>query len=422
MSVLSRESFHEGVPSELGLFDLPPTQVGVNNVYYEEIRPLSIVSGDSPIEFRVSGQNSMDYLDLKGSQLYVKLKVVKADGTDMADGEKTGPVNMLLQSLFSSTEVTLQNKASITCNYNPYRAMIQTLLEMGKDVKTSQLTSQLFLMDDWDGPNITDTSGTNQGLTDRAKVIAESKVFDLQGPIYHDLCNMSRYLINQVDVKLRLNRTSPAFCLSSGEESPAYKIEILDIYMLAKKIRVNPAIIYGHNEILTKTNAKYPLKKVESRSQNIATGSSSFHWENLFQGHTPNRVVIGFVKSKAVSGSYDANPFNFEHCHIQNIGLYVDNLPVGGNALQLDFDEAGGRSAVRAFTNMFTATGKWNREDGGNGLNINNFLSGTTLFVFQIEPNFTQHGEYLSLVKTGNVRLDVQFQKALKGESYKLYE
>ena len=57
----------------------------------------------------------MDYLDLKNSQIYVRLKVTKADGTALT-AEKVGPANMFLQALFSATEVTLQNKASITCN------------------------------------------------------------------------------------------------------------------------------------------------------------------------------------------------------------------------------------------------------------------------------------------------------------------
>lgn len=159
MSVFSQESFHEGVPSELALFDLPPTQVGVTNVYYDEVRPISQATGDCPIEFRISGANSMTYLDLKGSQIYVKLKVVHADGTNMKAGEKTGPVNLFLQALFSSTEVTLQNKASITCNYNPFRAMIQTLLKYGSDAKTSQITSQLWCPDDPDSPGVTDPTG-----------------------------------------------------------------------------------------------------------------------------------------------------------------------------------------------------------------------------------------------------------------------
>ncbi len=257
MSKLNTENFHEGVPSELALFDLPPTQVGVTDVYYEEVRPISQVTGDSPIEFRVSGQNSMDYLDLKGSQLYVKLKVLKADGSIMPATEKTAPANLFLQALFSSTEVSLQNKATITCNYNPYRAMIDTLLNHGSDAKSSQIQSQLWRMDDVDGSGV--------GETERAKLIEGSKILDLQGPIFHDLFDMSRYLLNQVDVKLRLNRSSPAFCLHSIEASPDYKVEILDIYLLARKIRVNPAVIYGHNEMLKNTNAKY-----RSRRWNVA--------------------------------------------------------------------------------------------------------------------------------------------------------
>lgn len=247
-------------------------------------------------------------------------------------------------------------------------------------------------------------------------MIADSKVIDLQGPIFHDLFNISRYLLNQVDTKVRLNMSPPSFFLNTGEASPpAYKIDILDIYILARKIRVNPAVIYGHNEMLKHSNAKYVFCRSECRSQSIATGSTSFHWENLFQNKAPSRVVIGFVASKAVSGNYKANPFNFENCGIQNLGLFVDNLPVGGNVLKLNFDQTGGSTVMRAFTNLLTTMGKWQRDEG-NGLSREAFVSGSTLFAFQLEPLFAQHGEYLSLVKTGNVRLDVQFQKALTGK------
>ncbi|MCG8113109.1 MAG: hypothetical protein N0E59_20350, partial [Candidatus Thiodiazotropha taylori] len=198
-SIVNKDEFTEGVPSELSLFDLPPTQTAVTDIYFQEIRPLSQLSGDGPIEFRISGQNSLDYLDLAGSQIYVKLKVKKADGSTLGATEKVGPVNLFLQALFSSTEVTLQNKAIITCNYNPYRAMMETLLNFGQDAKSTQLRSQLFIKDDNDHPEDTDPSGANMGLFSRAKHTASSKLIDLQGPIFHDLFTMSRYLINQVD-------------------------------------------------------------------------------------------------------------------------------------------------------------------------------------------------------------------------------
>lgn len=100
MSILSSESFREAMPSQLSLFDLPPTQTTVENIYFQDVRPISQISDSSPIEFQLSAQNGMDYIDLKRSRLYVKLKVMNGD-TVLEDGDVIGPVNLLLSSLFS---------------------------------------------------------------------------------------------------------------------------------------------------------------------------------------------------------------------------------------------------------------------------------------------------------------------------------
>lgn len=416
MSVFNEEEFREGLVSELQLFDLPGTQTSVNEIYNEEIRPLSAVSGDGPLEFRINGQNSTDYLDLKNSQLYVKLKVQKADGTDLT-AEKVGPANLFLQSLFSSTELTLQNKASMTNSYNPYRAYIHTLLNYGQDALGSQIESQGWKQDDSDSPGVTDPAGDNNGLYERAQWISTSKTLDLQGPIFHDLCSMDRYLLNQVDVKLKIYRSPASFALLAADASTSFKISIEDIYVLARKIRVNPAVLYGHSKILEKRNALYPYTKTECRSQSVATGSTSFNWDNLFQGQKPEKVIVGFVKSKALNGDYTTNPYNFENCGITHIALYADGLPVGGNPLKMDFTTSDGAAITRAYTNLLMSSGKW-RHDEGNGLDKSHFISGSTLFAFQLEPNFSHHGEFLSLVKNGNVRLEVQFSAGLTGKSY----
>jgi hypothetical protein len=411
MSYFSKDGFSEGIPEKLALFDLPPTQVAVNDIYYQEIRPLSQVADDTPIEFQISGQNSMDYLDLKGTQIYVKLKVTNPNGTGITS-KKVGPVNLFLQALFSTTEVTLQNKAVITCSYNPYNAMIQTLLYYGSEASSSQLLSQLFIKDNNTHPEDADAGGGNSGLYARSKYIEGSKTLDLQGPVYHSLFTTKRYLLNQVDVKLKLYRSSSAFCLCSGDASPNYKIEILDIYLLAKKLKVNPALIIAHSEMLKDCTAKYPFNRVECKSQSIATGNTVYTWDNIFQGQKPNRVVVGFVKSKALSGDYKSNPFHFENCNIQSICLYADGVPVGGNPLKLNFSKTEGQTLMRAYTNLFLANGMWNTNEGLN-LNREDFANTSTLFAFQLEPNFSDENTFLSLMKTGHVRIDVQFKTAL---------
>ena len=137
-------------------------------------------------------------------------------------------------------------------------------------------------------PGVTDPSGTNNGLFMRSQMIASSKRIDLQGPIFHDLFSMSRYLINQVDMKIKMYRSATNFCLLTGDSND-YRLNIEDIYILVKKIRVNPAVIYGHSKILEQQNALYPFTRTECRSQSIATGSTSFNWENMFQGGNRKR-------------------------------------------------------------------------------------------------------------------------------------
>ena len=90
MAMFNEDEFKEGIVSELNLFELPPTQTSVGDIYYDEIRPMSQSSSEGPFEFRISGQNSMDYLDLKNSQVYVKLKVEKFDGTALTSEKGTG--------------------------------------------------------------------------------------------------------------------------------------------------------------------------------------------------------------------------------------------------------------------------------------------------------------------------------------------
>lgn len=412
MSVLNSESFHEGIPSELSLFDLVPTQTAVQDAYFAEIRPLSQISNEVPLEFRIAASNSLDYLDMHGSQFYVKLKVTKPDGTNLDAQSKVGPVNLFLQSLFSTVEVTLQNKVTLTCTGYPYRSMIKTLLNFGEHAENSQLTTMLFIKDSYEAMDDCNTAGSNDGLVERAGYIAVSKFLDLQGGLYHDLFQMKRYLLNQVDVKVKLYRTTPAFCLLSETAGADFKVDITDICLLARKVRVNQAVILAHSEMLNTTNAKYPFTRTDVRQQSIPRGSSSFHWDNLFQGQKPDRVVVCFVDSAAVSGQFGKNPFNFENCGIKNITLFADGMPINGAPSKLTFNSTKASTFVRAYADMFQTYGKW-RNDSGNNISREDFENGYCLFTFQLQPYFGNTDDYLFLVKTANVRLEVDFNQAL---------
>lgn len=188
MSTVNSSAFHEVQPSELSIFDLPGTQTGVVNLSFQQIRPVSQLDNESPIEFNISGQNSMDYIDLRKSTMNLKVRLVKSDGSKITSTDKVGPVNLLLHSLFSQVEVNVQNKSitSSTTNY-PYKAMIQTLLKYGHEAKDSQLTSQLYYADTPNYFDDSDPDGQNIGLYTRSQFFEDSKLVDLQ-ETYITLC------------------------------------------------------------------------------------------------------------------------------------------------------------------------------------------------------------------------------------------
>jgi len=234
----------------------------------------------------------------------------------------------------------------------------------------------------------------------------------MEGPLYHDLFHMDRLILNQVAVNVRLTRARPEFCLVTKEAVPNYKVIIEDIVLKACKVQINPALIYGHAEILKSVNAKYPFTKTEVKQIAIAKGTVNFDQDQLFQNMRPNRVVVGFVNAVGAAGDYTKNPFNFQHFNLNQIGLFVDNVPVSGNVMRLNFNPSSGRTIIPAFNNMFDVTDKWMR-DSGNQLSRNDFAGGYALYCFEIEPNFGDDGTYLHLLKQGNVRLEVQFSSAL---------
>ncbi|KAJ8311949.1 hypothetical protein KUTeg_010502 [Tegillarca granosa] len=414
MSLLSKESFREAQPSELSLFELPPTQTAVERVVFEEHRPISTLSGMSLIKFHISGQNSMDYIDLKRSRLHVKAKIKTASNENMAASEKTGPVNLFFHATFGQIDVFLSGKLvpSNTNNY-PYKAMFLTLLNYGEDAKSSQLLSQLFIEDEGGVMDDSDPAGGNTGLYERAKYTSESKTVDMSGPILHDLFCQDRFLLNQVDIQVRLYRTKPSFCIMSKETTPDYHVEIQDIVLEACKLKLNPAVIYGHAEILKTVTAKYPYTKTEVKMMSIPTGNVSFVWDNMFQGNAPSRVIIAFARSNAISGDYKKNPFNFLNLDITQLHLTCDGVTVQGSGPEkLNFSSSNGEIMVTPFINMFQTADMWGNNDGNN-LTRKDFISGYTLFCFDLQPVFGQRSSFLKLLKKGNVRLEVQFGTAL---------
>ena len=86
------------VNQELLIFDPPLVSSGVESVQYVSYLPTGQLSDDGPIEFVVPNTSPM-YMDLSRTTLCVKAKVVKNDGSDLAQADIVTPTNLFMHSV-----------------------------------------------------------------------------------------------------------------------------------------------------------------------------------------------------------------------------------------------------------------------------------------------------------------------------------
>ncbi|CAC5392813.1 unnamed protein product [Mytilus coruscus] len=296
MAYLNEENKDISIPMELDLFDEPKNQVAVDRIFYTETRPMSnFTSPDvSTVDFFVSGQGP-EYMDLKRSRLYVRAKLIKADGTTFDDEDTSSIVNLPLQAMWSQMDVYMNNKlVSLNTSNYPWKAHLKTILTSGTDEQKSQLQSQLFMKDSGDLATTNGKNGANTGLILRRDFIKSSSEFKMEGPLFEDIFSLDRHLIQGVDLYIKLYRSTDQFFVISGEDTPSYKLQLLDCVYKACKIKVDPGVIVNHLKQIETKPVRYYFQRTEVKRNTINKDSREFIWDNMFTLR-PSTLVLGLI-------------------------------------------------------------------------------------------------------------------------------
>ena len=399
----SCESVHTG----LDLFSLPPTQTSVQDGQWVEYHPLATLAPGAPIEFAISGSTS-DYIDLKNSYLHVKANVLRADGTIPPDDAPAfAPVNYWMHSLFSQVDVLL-NDVLVTPSENtyPYRAYIESTLNYGREAKETHLTSALYYQDTAMQFDSLDPE-QNDGFANRQAHAEQGQTIDMTGRPHCDIFHQNRYILNGVDLKIRLVPSKNAFNLMSAAD--VYKSNILHASMFIRKVRLNPSVLLSQAKAMEVGSVKYPVKRVVVKNFSIPRGNLGAVQDNLFLSQTPNKIVIGLVNSSAFNGTAAENPFKFGQHDLSFISLYLDGKQVPSKPLQPVY--ATGEYA-RAYHNLMVTSGLTN-QDAGSNISRNDFANGFTFYSIDLTPSLLDDDELFELVKSGALRMELKFSAPL---------
>ncbi|XP_063933483.1 uncharacterized protein F54H12.2-like [Zophobas morio] len=192
------------VKSELDLFAIPTTQTSVENGQWIHYNTLNSISDEGLLEFVINTAD--EYIDLSHTLFALNAKLVKEDGANFIATDKIVPVNNILHSLFSRVDVYLNQKLiSPPNNTYVYKSYIETLLNYCPAAKNSHLTCGLWYPDTAGSRDSVEDA--NAGCKNRLVFIKENKEFDLIGHLNCDLFKQNKFLINGVELRIKLVRS-----------------------------------------------------------------------------------------------------------------------------------------------------------------------------------------------------------------------
>lgn len=394
--------------SELELFTVPPTNISMEKGICIEGMPISSITPGSPIEFNIS--SSDEYIDVGRTVLYIKAKITKKDKSALEADSKVGPVNLWLHSLFSQVDVKLNGKLiSPSVNTYPYRAYLETLLSYGSDAKDSQLTSELWYKDiavmDANDPHEADLANT--GFVARGALTAQSKSVEMIGRLHCDIFQQDRYLLNGVEMNVKLIPSPEQFHLMA--DGTAWSTVIEEACLYVRKVKLNPSIPVHHNKALSQGKfAKYPIRRGVVTTFTIPQNNLSMNKDNVIMGQLPRRMVVGLVSNKAFNGATNVNPFDFKNYGVNYLALYVDGVQFPTKPLTPSFDND---QYLRSYMTLFEGTGMLH-DNRGHGITRGNYKGGYALYAFDLTPDMAEGG-HVDPIKHGTVRMDIHFKDPL---------
>ena len=221
----------------------------------------------------------------------------------------------------------------------------------------------------------------NKGYIDRRKIILKSKWFDFYIPIGIDICQSDRLLHPSVKMRLQFTRNTDSFCLLKNGPATRYKIDLKDLKLFGRYIRVSQDIVATHKRLHATKPLIYPVTRTVMKSYNVMSQQKAIHISNMFNGLLPKNIIITMVESSAFHGAINKNPYNFQHFNIESASLTVNGEKLPSEPINPDFDND---LFMREYVDFFRNIGIDVNQDSGNLVTPEHFKNGCFFMSFDL--------------------------------------
>lgn len=365
-----------------------------------EIHPVASISENPTIEFHLPGLGE-SYYDLTHLYLKVRAKIIKQDGSALAAADKCGPINYLLNTMFSECHVALNDRQISSENNYAYKSIIQALLLHPETSQKNILSAGLFCKDSvsaYDDVNI--ASGANNGLKTRYAYTENGKTFEMYGSLHIDLSMQPKLLINGVSLRIKLEKAKHTFALlaSSGN----YQLAIDSASLFIRRCEIAGSILVAHEKALESQLIQLPFTRIEIKTFTISSGLKSITIPNAINGALPNRVVLAMCSNIGYNGDFKKNPFKFQNYGVTHLFLTENGIQIPTSAFTPSYSKDW---YTRNYLSLFTDLSKHDTN-----ITYEEYKDSLCFYIFDLTQDYSAAADHLNIVRTGDLSFHLKFE------------
>lgn len=358
---------------------------------------------DSYIEFRVPGVPGQ-FLDLSTLSLELRVGVTKLDRSQLTEGDHVIFTNGLSNTMFKSCACYFNEQmveSNALFNYHAFLKMISTIPQ---DKIDSMGRAAFFRRDYEDSKGIVSRydedyfTGSSKAEKTMIKDLKEHGL-SMAAPLLSDISSLDAYLLDSVDVRVRLELANKSWILNSHQDASAFRFKLEMAKLWVDRVVPHSPALESLNQALSLKPLQYTYNRTLYKTYVLGSNQTSLVAELPFNQILPENLTMIVVDMDSIQGVMDKNGLYFQHADMSHIQITINGMTA------YNINSTFPHHSAKLYYTTLEALGL----EKHNSLTFEAFNKGRTVTHFNFVTEDVQNG--IPLEKSGNLRINLTFAK-----------
>ena len=329
------------------------------------------------------------------------------DGSSLKEEDLISLVNGLSNTIFKSVTVFLNDKMVESNPFFNYSSYVKLLKQLDK-TQTDRYGSCVFFYDNHNSAGVTDKytddvfkkspSNVEARLLNKVKGGKISLCF----PLLLDISTIDMYLLDSVDVRIRLELANQDWIIKSPKQNPHFGINISKAKLWVDRVTPHHNAMIALNHAMNTKPIEYIFNKTLFKTFVIGNGESGIMIDQPFGNCIPEKLTMLLVDMKSMAGDSTLNPLYFRHCNLANTHITINGSTIYN--INTDFNNEN-------YAHMFYESQKSIGIESNNMITADSFSEGRGVFCFNFVNEVTE--DSLPIERSANLRLSLTLDNNL---------